>query len=396
MNKQTIRDIDVSGKRVLVRVDFNVPLDEKMQTIGDDSRIRAAVPTIKNLIDRGARVILGSHLGRPDGKVVESMRLEVVAPRLSQLLGKPVKTARDCVGPDVEKAAMGLKNGEVLLLENLRFYAAEEANEADFARKLASLAEIYVDDAFGTAHRKHASIVGVTKYLPSVAGLLMEQELQHLGGIVENPTRPFAGLFGGAKVSDKVALLENIINKVDYLLIGGGMAATFLKAQHKEVGKSLIESNMIDTAGRLMEQAAARGVKVVLPLDVIVADEITADYANVDVPIENIAPDVKIGDIGPDTISEFKNVLSRCKTVFWNGPMGVYEVRSFAAGTMAMARCLAELKAATVIGGGSTSDAVTEMGLADKMTFVSTGGGASLMLLGGQKLPGVEALLDKK
>lgn len=395
MNKQTIRDVDVSGKRVLVRVDFNVPLDEKTQTIGDDSRIRAAVPTIKNLIERGARVLLASHLGRPDGKVVESQRLGVVAPRLSELLGKPVKTVRDCIGPEVEKAAAALKNGEVLLLENLRFYAAEEANEPDFAHKLASLAEIYVDDAFGTAHRKHASIVGVTKHLPAVAGLLMEQELQHLGGILENPARPFAGLFGGAKVSDKVALLENIMGKVDYLLIGGGMAATFLKAKSYQVGKSLVEEDRLETAARLMEKAEANKVSLMLPADVVVADEIKPEAKGMVVPIEKILPQQRIVDIGSRTIESFSEKLRECKTVFWNGPMGIYEIPQFAQGTVAMAKVLASLKATMVIGGGSTSDAVMEMGLADKMTFVSTGGGASLMLLGGQKLPGVEALMDK-
>ena len=395
MEKLTIRDINTGGKRVLVRVDFNVPLDEKTQTIGDDSRIRAALPTIQYLVDRGARVILCSHLGRPDGKVVESQRMGVVGKRLSELLGKPVKIARDCVGPEVEELAFGLKNGEVLLLENLRFYAEEEENGADFAKALAGLAEVYVDDAFGTAHRKHASIVGVTKYLPSVAGLLMEQELQHLGGILKNPAHPFGGLFGGAKVSDKVALLENIMDKVDFLFIGGGMAATFLKVESIEVGKSLIEEDRLETAGKLMETAKKNGVNLLLPVDVVVSTEISPGAKGLITPVEKIEPEQRIVDIGPRTIENFSIKLRNCKTVFWNGTMGISEIPQFAQGTIAMAKLLAGLKATTVIGGGSTSEAVTNMGLADKMTFVSTGGGASLMLLGGQKLPGVEALIDK-
>jgi len=395
MDKQTIRDVDVRGKRVLVRVDFNVPFDEKTQVISDDSRIRAAVPTIRYLIEKEARVILASHLGRPDGKVVDSQRLGIVAPRLSQLLGKQVRVARDCIGPEIEKVAASLQNGEVLLLENLRFYAAEEANEPDFARKLASLAEIYVDDAFGTAHRKHASITGVTKYLPSVAGLLMEQELKHLGGLTENPVKPFGGLVGGAKVSDKVELLENIMSRVDYILVGGGMAATFLKAKGLPVGKSLVEEDRLETAARLMEKATVNKVNLILPVDAVVADEINLDAKGTVVPIGKIQPQQRIVDIGTRTILTFSEKLARCKTVFWNGPMGIYEVPQFANGTVAMANVLAGLNASTIIGGGSTSDAVTNMGLADKMTFVSTGGGASLMLVGGQKLPGVEALLDK-
>jgi phosphoglycerate kinase len=396
MEKLTIRDINVSGKRVLVRVDFNVPLDEKTQTIGDDSRIRAALPTIKYLIERDARVILCSHLGRPDGKVVESLRLAVVARRLSQVLGKPVKSAGDCIGPDVEKAAAGLKNGEVLLLENLRFYDAEEANSADFACALARLAEIYVDDAFGTAHRKHASIVGVTKYLPSVAGLLMEQELQHLGGILKNPAHPFGGLVGGAKVRDKVEMLENIMGKVDFLFIGGGMAATFLKVKSYEIGKSLVEADRLETAAKLMEMAKNKGVNLLLPVDVVVTTKISPEAEGVIVPVEKILPSQRIVDIGQKTIENFSAKLRNCKTIFWNGTMGISEIPQFAGGTLAMARLLSSLKATTVIGGGSTGEAVTNMGLAWKMTFVSTGGGASLMLLGGQKLPGVEALLDKK
>ena len=395
MEKLTLRDIGTGGKRVLVRVDFNVPLDEKTGTISDDSRIRAALPTIQYLVDRGAKVILCSHLGRPDGKVVESLRLAVVARRLSQLLGKQVETTSDCVGTEAEKSSGNLKNGDILLLENLRFHAAEEENSPDFARALAALADIYVNDAFGTAHRRHASIVGVTEYLPSVAGLLMEKELEHLGGIMESPAHPFGGLIGGAKVSDKVEMLENIMGKVDFLLIGGGMAATFLKAKSFEIGLSLIEEDSLDTATSLMEEAAKRGVRLLLPVDVVVAAEISSESESQVVAIENIPSEKRIVDIGQRTIKNFSEVLRTARTVFWNGPMGVNEIPRFAEGTKAMARLLASLDAVTVIGGGSTAEVVTGMGLADKMTFVSTGGGASLEFLSGRKLPGVEALLDK-
>jgi len=395
MEKLTLRDIDTGGKKVLVRVDFNVPLDEKTGTISDDSRIRAALPTIQYLVDRGAKVILCSHLGRPDGKVVESLRLAVVARRLSQLLGKQVETTSDCIGPEAEKASERLKNGDVLLLENLRFHAAEEENSPDFARALAGLADIYVNDAFGTAHRKHASIVGVTEYLPSVAGLLMEKELEHLGGIMESPAHPFGGLVGGAKVSDKVEMLKNIMGKVDFLLIGGGMAATFLKAKSFEIGLSLVEEDSLDTAARLMEEAANRGVKLLLPVDVVVAAEISNESESQVVAVENIPSHQRIVDIGERTIKNFSEELRTAKTIFWNGPMGVNEIPRFAEGTKAMARLLASLDAVTVIGGGSTAEVVSGMGLADKMTFVSTGGGASLEFLSGRKLPGVEALLDK-
>ena len=395
MDKLTLRDIDVGGKRVLVRVDFNVPLDEKTGTISDDNRIRAALPTINYLVDRGAKVILCSHLGRPDGKVVESLRLAVVAQHLSQLLGKRVGTTRDCVGPEAEKAAKSLKSGDVLLLENLRFHAAEEENDPDFARALVSLADIYIDDAFAAAHRKHASIVGVTKHLPAVAGLLMEKELEHLGGILENPVHPFGGLVGGAKVSDKVKMLENIMSKVDLLLIGGGMAATFLKAKSYEIGLSLVEEDRLDTATRLMEEAAKGGVRLLLPVDVMVASEISPEAKGRVVSVETIPPHKRIVDIGQRTIENFSKALRRCKTVFWNGPMGINEIPQFAEGTQAMAKLLASLDAVTIIGGGSTAEVVTNLGLADRVTFVSTGGGASLEFLGGQKLPGVEALLNK-
>ncbi len=395
MDKLTVRDIDVSGKRVLVRVDFNVPLDEKTGAITDDSRIRATLPTIQYLIDRGARVILCSHLGRPDGKVVDKLRLTVVAQRLSQILGKQVGVTKDCIGSEAEKSVGSLKGGDVLLLENLRFHSAEEKNDPIFARALARLAGIYVNDAFGASHRSHASIVGVTEYLPSVAGLLLEKEVKTLGSILENPAHPFGGLVGGAKVSDKVGMLENIMGKVDSLLIGSGMAATFLKAKSCEIGLSLVEVDRIDTATLLMEKAARNGVNLLLPVDVVVVEEITESAKGKVVSIANISPRERIVDIGPQTIKNFYEELRRCKTVFWNGPMGIYEISQFSEGTRAMAKLLAGLEATTIIGGGSTAEIVTDLGLVDKMSFVSTGGGASLELLGGRKLPGVEALLDK-
>ncbi|MFC1847391.1 phosphoglycerate kinase [Chloroflexota bacterium] len=395
MGKLTIRDIDVSDKRVLVRVDFNVPVDDKTGAITDDSRIRAVLPTVQYLIDRGVRVILCSHLGRPDGKVVDKLRLTIVAQRLSQILGKQVGVTRDCIGAEAERSVESLKSGDVLLLENLRFHSAEERNDPIFARALAGLADIYVDDAFGTSHRSHASIVGVTKYLPSVAGFLLEKELEILGGVMENPAHPFGGLVGGAKVSDKVGMLENIMGKLDFLLVGGGMAATFLKAKSYETGLSLIESDRVDTAAGLMEQAVKNGVRLLLPVDVVVVDEITDGAKGKVVSIENISPHERIVDIGAQTVKNFYEELRRCKTVFWNGPMGICEISQFAEGTLGIAKLLAGLEATTIIGGGSTAEIVTNMGLADKMSFVSTGGGASMSFLGGQVLPGVAALLNK-
>ena len=395
MDKMTVRDIEVSNKRVLLRVDFNVPLDEETGVITNDSRIRAALPTIKYLIDRGAKVILCSHLGRPKGKVVGKLRLAVVAQRLSQILGQQVKSTEDCIGPDVEEAVEKLKNGAILLLENVRFHPEEERNDASFAQALARLADIYVNDAFGAAHRSHTSIVGVTKYMPSVAGLLLEKEIEALGGILKNPAHPFIALLGGAKVSDKVAMIENIMDKVDYILIGGGMAATFLKAKSYEVGLSLVEKNMLDLATKLMQDALKKEVRLLLPIDVVVADEVSNQARFNTVAVENISPQMRIVDIGSRTIKNFSEELQRCKTVFWNGPMGIYEIPQFAKGTQTMAELLANLDATTVIGGGSTAEVVIKSRLASKMTFVSTGGGASLEFLAGKALPGVEALLNK-
>ena len=395
MDKITIRDVEVNGKRVLVRVDFNVPLDVKTGDITDDSRIKATLPTIDYLIDHRAKVILCSHLGRPGGKIVGELSLAVVARRLSKILRQPVELAQDCIGPEVEKTAKKLASGDVLLLENLRFHSDEETGSASFAKALARLGDIFVNDAFGTSHRAHASIVSITSYLPAVAGLLLEKEINALGRILENPPHPFGVLLGGAKVSDKVGILNNIMGKVDSILIGGGMAATFLKAKSYEVGLSLLDDSL-DTAARLIKKAAINGVQLILPDDVMVANKISSRAKVENVAIEGIAPTKRIVDIGALTISNVTKELEKCRTVFWNGPMGIYEIAQFSEGTRAMANIIANLNATTIVGGGSTAEIVTEMKLAEKMTFVSTGGGASLRFLSGETLPGVEVLLDKK
>jgi phosphoglycerate kinase len=395
MDKMTVRDIEVTGKRVLVRVDFNVPIDTRTGAITDDSRIRAALPTIHYLIERHARVILISHLGRPRGKIVNELRLTPVAQRLSQILGQQVGVAVNCIGPEVEKSVEALKAGDVLLLENLRFHSDEETGSASFAQALARLGDIFVNDAFGTSHRAHASIAGIAQYLPAVAGLLLEKEITTLGGILKNPTHPFVSLFGGAKVSDKVGMLKNIMNKVDCVLIGGGMAATFLKARSYEVGTSVVEEESIGVASELIRQTEKSGVKLVLPVDVIIADELNEDSAAETVTIDAIPPGKKIADIGPRTLEKFRLALLGSRTVFWNGPMGVEEIPQFAVGTETLARLLPELAARTIVGGGSTAEVIEHLGLSDRVTFVSTGGGASLKFLGGEELPGVVALQDK-
>jgi len=396
MGKMTVEDIEVRDKRVLLRVDFNVPLDEKTGEITDDNRIRASLPTIKYLTEHGAKVILMSHLGRPKGKVVDGLRLGVVARRLSQILGRSAGIAPNCVGPEVERMVANLKSGDILLLENLRFHPEEEAGDVSFAQALARLGDLFVNDAFGAAHRAHASISIITNYLPAVAGFLLKKEIENLGNILENPAHPFASLLGGAKISDKVSMLQNIMGKVDVVLIGGGMAATFLKVQGYEVGLSLIETEMLNTATVLLKETKKSRVRLLLPVDVIVAKELK-DEADIEVvAIENVPKDKRIVDMGPQTISNFSQELRSCQTIFWNGPVGIFEIPRFAQGTRELARLLANLGATTVIGGGSTAEAVNEMGLADKMTFVSTGGGASLEFLSGQKLPGVEALSDLK
>jgi phosphoglycerate kinase len=396
MPKKTVEDIEVKGKRVLLRVDFNVPLNINTGAISDDSRIRASLPTIKYLVAHKAKVILCSHLGRPGGKVVENLRMAPIAQRLSQLMGLPVSVASDCIGQEVESKVRTLKEGDILILENLRFHPEEEADDADFAQKLARLADVYVNDAFGTAHRAHASTVGVAKYLPAVAGFLMNKELKVMEKLLHNPERPWACLIGGAKVSDKIELLQNMLKKVDMLLVGGGMAATFLKAQGYEVGHSLVEDDKLDLAKKLLQEAKEWKVPFLLPIDAVVAGEIKAGASTRVVPTTSIPAGSHIVDIGPQSIELFCNELKKCRTIMWNGPMGIYEMPQFAQGTRSIASFLSTLDATTIIGGGSSAEVVEEMGLTDKMTHVSTGGGASLKFLEGATLPGVEVLLDKK
>jgi phosphoglycerate kinase len=388
--KKTIRDVEVEAKRALVRVDFNVPLAEGK--VSDDTRIRAALPTIHYLLEHGAEVILMSHLGRPKGKVVDDLRLNPVADRLAELLGKPVRKLDDCVGPEVEVAVAEMQPGDVILLENTRFHPEEESNDPAFARKLASLADIFVNDAFGAAHRAHASTVGVAEYLPSVAGFLMEKEITFLGQALTAPEHPFVAILGGAKISDKIGVMDNLLTKVDGLLIGGGMANTFLKAQGHEIGQSLVEDESLDVASETLERA---GERLALPVDVVVADRFDAEADSKVVPVGQVPQDWRILDIGPETVELFKRKLAGAKTVVWNGPMGVFEFPRFAAGTEAIARILAESGATTIIGGGESVAAVEQAGLAEKMTHISTGGGASLEFLEGKPLPGIVALEDK-
>jgi len=343
MAKKTVRDIEVAGKKVLVRVDFNVPLDEKTGVITDDSRILAVLPTLDYLIDRGAKIILCSHLGRPQGKVVDSLRLDIVARRLMEILGRQVEHTDDCIGPDVEKAAAALDSSSVLLLENVRFHPEEEANDDSFARALSQLADIYVDDAFGTAHRCHASVVGVARYLPAVAGLLLEKEIESLGAILKDPAKPFVVILGGAKISDKVAMIQNIMHKVDCILIGGGMAATFLKAKSYEVGQSLLD-DMVETAASLMDEAQNNSTRLILPLDVVVSDKVSHTAKGSIVPVDSISPHKSIVDIGPQTIKIFTNEVQKSLTTFWNGPMGMCEISQFARGTLAIAGVLADME----------------------------------------------------
>ena len=391
MNKKTIRDVDVRGKRVLVRVDFNVPLDEGK--VADDTRIQAALPTIRYLLDRHATLILCSHLGRPKGQVDDSLKMDPVAGRLAELLEQPVTKLDDCVGPAVESAVRQAGSGEVMLLENTRFHPEEKANDPEFARQLARLADLYVNDAFGSAHRAHASTEGVAHYLPAVAGFLLEKELEFLGRVLAEPEHPFIAILGGAKISDKIGVIENLQARVDAFLIGGGMANTFLKAEGYDVGVSLVEDDSLELARRLLQQA---GDKLVLPVDVTVADRFHADAFSQVVVAGSVPPGWRILDIGPRTLELFQGHLEKARTVVWNGPMGVFEFPKFAQGTEAVARILATLPdATTVIGGGDSAAAVKRAGLDEKMTHVSTGGGASLEFLEGKVLPGVAVLADK-
>lgn len=392
MNKQSIKDIDVQGKRALVRVDFNVPMEGGQVT--DDRRIQAALPTINYLLDHGAGVILMSHLGRPKGERNLKYSMGPVAAKLQELLGRPVKQLDDCVGEAVEAACQAMQPGDVIVLENTRFYKEEEKNEPTFAAKLAALGDIYVNDAFGSAHRAHASTEGVTKTLrPAVAGFLMEKELEYLGKALADPERPFLAIMGGAKISDKIAVIENLLSKVDSLLIGGGMANTFFVAQGHNVGKSLVEAEALETAKKLL---AEQSDKLILPVDCVIATEFKADAEAKVVPVDEVPADWMILDIGPATIAHFSNRLAAAKTVVWNGPMGVFEFPRFAEGTFAVAKALAGLKGATtIIGGGDSAAAAEQSGLADQMSHISTGGGASLEFLEGIELPGVAALDDK-
>jgi phosphoglycerate kinase len=397
MDKLTVRDLDAAGKRVFVRVDFNVPLEDGRVT--DDSRIRAALPTIRYLQAQGARIILASHLGRPDGKVSDSFRLRPVAERLGQLMGKTVPVTGDALGVGTEDAIRRLRNGEILLLENLRFHAEEEKNDPKFAATLASYCDVYVNDAFGTAHRAHASTVGIAKLRPAYAGFLMEKELANLGKLLDNPERPFAAIIGGAKVSDKIKVLKNLVAKVDIMVIGGGMANTFLLAQGKPIGKSLAEPDRVEDARAIIAAAEEKGVKVVLPVDVVVAKEVTRGTEYKTIPAEKVPASWHIVDLGKQSLVNIEEALTGVRTVLWNGPLGVFEIPSFAHGTKAIARFLAdqaETGAAVVVGGGDSVAAISQQGLADKMTHISTGGGASLEFLEGRELPGVTVLLDRK
>ena len=389
-NKKTVRDIDVKGKKVLVRVDFNVPT--KDGKVGDDTRIRAALPTINYLLEKGAAVILCSHLGRPKGGPDPKYTMKPVAEYLGQLMGKPVAFAEDCIGPLAETAAKALQPGGVLVLENTRFHPEEEKNDPEMSRKLASLADVYVNDAFGSAHRAHASTEGVTKFLPSVAGFLLEKEIKYLGQAIADPKRPFVAILGGAKISDKIGVIKNLLTKADTILIGGGMANTFLKAKGFEMADSLVEADALDTAKDLL---ANGGKKLVLPVEVVLADKFEADAASKTVEAGNVPAGWRVLDIGPKTVQEYSKLIAGAGTVVWNGPMGVFEFPRFADGTYGVAKAVAASQAISVIGGGESVAAIQQSGLADKITHISTGGGASLEMLEGLVLPGLAALQDK-
>ncbi|CAM3920076.1 phosphoglycerate kinase [Mesobacillus thioparans] len=394
MNKKTVKDVDVKGKVVFCRVDFNVPMKDGQVT--DETRIRAALPTIQYLVDQGAKVLLASHLGRPKGQAVEELRLTPVAKRLSELLGKDVKKTDEAYGESVKSEIDSMNEGDVLLLENVRFYPGEEKNDPELAKAFAELADVYVNDAFGAAHRAHASTEGIAKYIPAVSGFLMEKELEVLGKALSNPERPFTAIIGGAKVKDKIGVIDNLLEQVDNLIIGGGLAYTFVKAQGHEVGKSLLEEDKIELAKGFMEKAKAKGVNFYMPVDAIVADDFSADANTKVVAIEEIPADWEALDIGPKTAETYRDVIQKSKLVIWNGPMGVFEIDKFAEGTKAVAQALADANDTySVIGGGDSAAAVEKFGLAEQMSHISTGGGASLEFMEGKQLPGVVALNDK-
>ncbi|MBS6252198.1 MAG: phosphoglycerate kinase [Clostridia bacterium] len=394
MNKKTVKDIDLKGKKVFVRCDFNVPMDEN-RNITDNTRIVAALPTIKYLLEQNCKLILASHLGRPKGEYKPEYSLAPVAKELSKLLGKEVIMANDVVGEDATSKASNLKEGEILLLENVRFHKEETENDTEFSKKLASMAEVFVNDAFGTAHRAHSSTTGIASYLPAVSGFLIEKELKFLGNAVNNPERPFVAILGGAKVSDKIGVIDSLLEKVDTLMIGGGMAYTFFKAQGYEVGNSICEMDKLDLAKSAMEKAKQKGVKLMLPVDTKIGKEFKADTESKTVKYTEIPADWEGFDIGAETIKMFSDELRNAKTVIWNGPLGLFEFDQFAIGTNEIAKVLSEIDATTIIGGGDSAAAVKKAGLEDKMTHISTGGGASLEFLEGKKLPGIDALMDK-
>nr|WP_304216194.1 phosphoglycerate kinase [Fredinandcohnia onubensis] len=394
MNKKSVRDIDVKGKRVFCRVDFNVPMQDGQVT--DETRIRAALPTIEHLRKEGAKVILASHLGRPKGKAVDELRLDPVAKRLGEHLGIEVRKTNEAYGPEVEQTISEMNEGDVLLLENVRFYPGEEKNDPELAKQFAALADVYVNDAFGAAHRAHASTAGIAEHLPAVAGFLMEKEIEVLGKALSNPERPFTAIIGGAKVKDKIGVIENLLEKVDNLIIGGGLAYTFVKAQGHEIGKSLLEEDKIDLATQFMNKAKEKGVNFYMPVDVKVADDFSNDANTKIVPIEEIPSDWEALDIGPKTAELYRDVILNSKLVIWNGPMGVFELDAFANGTKAVGQALADATDTySIIGGGDSAAAVEKFGLADKMSHISTGGGASLEFMEGKELPGVVLLNDK-
>ncbi len=393
MNKKSVRDVSVKGKKVFVRVDFNVPISNGV--IGDETRIRETLPTIQYLIEQGARIILASHLGRPAGKVVEELRLNPVADRLSELLNQPVYKAQEAVGSIVEAQVAQLKDGDVLVLENVRFYPGEETNDPELAKAFAGLADLYINDAFGAAHRAHASTEGIAHHIPAVSGLLMEKELQVLGKALFNPDRPFTAIIGGAKVKDKINVIENLLNIADHIIIGGGLAYTFIKAQGHEIGKSLVDNDKLDLALHFLKTAKEKGVNFLIPVDVVVADAFSADANTQIVDIDQMPSNWEGIDIGPKTREMFSKTIAESKLIVWNGPMGVFEIEPFSKGTKAIGQACADTKGYTIIGGGDSAAAVEKFNMADKMDHISTGGGASLEFMEGKALPGVVALNDK-